>query len=281
MTIVEGRARTIISNSASYVFLAVFCALILVPILWIVTTSFKTPGEIFNTPPTVLPEQPTLENYAAATSGAFRWYFANSLIVAVGSTLVGLLFCIPAAYGFAKYRFRSSGLLLGLVVLTRAFSPIALALPYFLQFRVLGLIDTPFGLIIAYVPITFPLMIWILEGFFRDYPQEIIEAARIDGAGPIRTLLAIVLPTSLPALGVAALFGFLVAWNEFLIALTLTRTPAGQTLPVGISGLITQFQTLWGEMMAVAALYLLPVLVATLFAQRGLVRALMMGAVRA
>ena len=118
-------------------------------------------------------------------------------------------------------------------MLTRAFSPIALALPYFLQFRVLGLIDTPFGLIIAYVPITFPLMIWNLEGFFRDYPQEIIEAARIDGAGPIRTLLAIVLPTSLPALGVAALFGFLVAWNEFLIALTLTRTPAGQT-QVGI-----------------------------------------------
>ena len=280
MTIVEGRARTIISDSASYVFLAVFCALILVTILWIGTTSFKTTGEIFNTPPTVLPEQPTLESYAAATSGAFRWYFANSLIVAVGSTLVGLLFCIPAAYGFAKYSFRSSGLLLGLVVLTRAFSPIALALPYFLQFRVLGLIDTPFGLIIACVPITFPLMIWILEGFFRDYPQEIIEAARIDGAGPIRTLLAIVLPTSLPALGVPALFGFLVAWNEFLIALTLTRTPAGQTLPVGISGLITQF-SLWGEMMAVAALYLLPVLVATLFAQRGLVRALMMGAVRA
>ena len=212
--------------------------------------------------------------------GGFRWYLINSLIAASGATALGLLLGIPAAFGFARYRFRFSGLLLSFTVVTRIFPPIALALPFFLQFRALGLTDTPFGLILAYVPIVFPLMIWILEGFFRDYPEEVLDAARIDGLGVIRTLVRIVIPTSLPAVGVATLFGFLVAWNEFVIALTLTRTPAGQTLPVGISTLITQFQTLWGQMMAVAAIYLLPLLVVTIVTQRGLVRGLMSGATK-
>ena len=165
-------------------------------------------------------------------------------------------------------------------MVTRVFPPIALALPFFLQFRALGLIDTPLGLIIGYLPIVLPLMIWILTGFFRDFPDELVDAARVDGLGTLGTLLRVVLPLSLPGLGVAVLFGFLVAWNEFVIALTLTRTPASQTMPVGIAGLITQFQVLWGEMMAVAAVYLLPVLVVTLLTQRGLVRGLMTGAMK-
>ena len=165
-------------------------------------------------------------------------------------------------------------------MVTRVFPPIALALPFFLQFRALGLIDTPLGLIIGYLPIVLPLMIWILTGFFRDFPDELVDAARVDGLGTLGTLLRVVLPLSLPGLGVAVLFGFLVAWNEFVIALTLTRTPASQTMPVGIASLITQFQVLWGEMMAVAAVYLLPVLVVTLLTQRGLVRGLMTGAMK-
>ena len=133
---------------------------------------------------------------------------------------------------------------------------------------------------IGYLPIVLPLMIWILTGFFRDFPDDLVDAARIDGLGTIGTLVRIVLPLSLPGLGVAVLFGFLVAWNEFVIALTITRTPASQTMPVGISTLITQFQTLWGEMMAVAAIYLLPVLAVTLLTQRGIVRGLMSGATK-
>jgi len=269
-----------LGDLGTYLLLAVICLLFVIPILWIFSTSFKTPGEIFTTPTTLLPQQPTTENYAAVIEGGFRWYLINSLIAASGATALGLLLGIPAAFGFARYRFRFSGLLLSFTVVTRIFPPIALALPFFLEFRTLGLTDTPFGLILAYVPIVFPLMIWILEGFFRDYPEEILDAARIDGLGVIRTLVQIVIPTSLPAVGVATLFGFLVAWNEFVIALTLTRTPAGQTLPVGISTLITQFQTLWGQMMAVAAIYLLPVLVVTILTQRGLVRGLMSGATK-
>jgi multiple sugar transport system permease protein len=277
---VDTRLRSAIGETGAYLLLGVVCLLFVIPILWIVSTSFKTPGEIFTTPTTLLPQQPTAANYAAVLEGGFRWYLINSLIAASGVTALGLILGVPAAFGFARYRFRFSGLLLSFTVVTRIFPPIALALPFFLEFRTLGLVDTPFGLIIAYIPIVFPLMIWILEGFFRDYPEEILEAARIDGLGAIMTLVRIVLPTSLPAIGVATLFGFLVAWNEFVIALTLTRTPAGQTLPVGISTLITQFQTLWGQMMAVAAIYLLPVLFVTVITQRGMVRGLMSGSTK-
>jgi multiple sugar transport system permease protein len=256
------------------------CVLFLTPIYWIVATSIKPTSEILVTPTTLLTANPTLDHYRVALVGDFQRYLLNSLIAAGGATTVGFLLAVPAAWGFAKFAYRGSSALLSFTVVTRVFPPIALALPFFLQFRALGLIDTPLGLIVAYVPIVLPLMTWILTGFFRDFPNELVEAARIDGLGTIGTLIRIVIPLSLPGLGVAVLFGFLVAWNEFVIALTITRTPAAQTMPVCISTLITQFQTLWGEMMAVAAVYLLPVLAITVLSQRGLVRGLMTGSTK-
>jgi ABC-type glycerol-3-phosphate transport system permease component len=248
------------------------------PIYWIFSTSLKPTPEILETPTRLWPRSPTLENYGVALSGDFRRYRANSLIAAGGATTLGLILATPAAFGFAKYPYPGSGGLIWFTLITRVFPPIALALPFFLQFRGLGLLDSPWGLVIAYLPIVLPLMIWILHGFFLDFPDELLEAAEIDGLGAVGTLIRIVVPLSLPGLGVAGLFGFLVARNEFVIALTLTRTPSGQTMPVGISTLITQFQVLWGEMMAVAGVYLVPVFAVTIIAQRGLVRGLMSGA---
>lgn len=273
-------SRSRLGDLGAYLVLVATCIFFVIPIFWIFSTSFKPTPEILVTPTTLLPNDPTLDHYGVALSGDFRSFMLNSLIAASGATLIGLALAIPAAFGFAKYAYRGSSVLLSFTVVTRVFPPIALALPFFLQFRTLGLIDTPFGLVIAYLPIVLPLMIWMLTGFFRDFPTELLEAAEIDGLGVLQTLVRIVLPLSLPALGVATLFGFLVAWNEFIIALTITRTPAGQTMPVGIASLITQFQVLWGEMMAVAAIYLLPVFVVTVITQRGLVRGLMTGATK-
>jgi multiple sugar transport system permease protein len=278
-------ARSDLSRSrwgdlGAYAILVVASALLLLPIYWIVTTSLKPTPEILSTPTRLWPQNPTLQNYEVALSGDFRRYLLNSLIAAGGATAIGLLLAIPAAFGFAKYPYRGSTGLIWFTLITRVFPPIALALPFFLQFRALGLLDTPWGLIVAYLPIVLPLMIWILHGFFQDFPRELLEAAEIDGLGVIGTLVRVVIPLSLPGIGVATLFGFLVAWNEFVIALTLTRTPAGQTMPVGISTLITQFQVLWGEMMAVACIYLIPVFMVTVLAQRGLVRGLMSGATK-
>lgn len=280
MAVTSGSQRSRLGDFAVYAALLATCALIVVPIYWIVSTSLKPNDEILVTPTALLPEHPTIDHFNVALTGDFRSYLLNSVIAAGGSTLLGLLLAVPAAFGFAKYAYRGSGAFLAFAVVTRVFPPIALALPFFLQFRAIGLVDTPWALIVAYLPIVLPLMIWILTGFFRDFPSELIEAAEIDGLGVPGTLTRIVIPLSLPGLGVATLFGFLVAWNEFVIALTLTRTPAGQTMPVGISTLITQFQVLWGEMMAVATIYLLPVLVVTVITQRGLVSGLMSGAAK-
>lgn len=268
------------ADAGIYVLLTAVSILILVPIYWIIATSFKPTSEILVTPTTLITAHPTFDHYRAAFAGDFRRYLFNSLIAAGGATALGLLLSVPAAWGFAKFAYPGSGVLLSFTVVTRIFPPIALALPFFLQFRTVGLIDNPLGLVIGYLPIVLPLMIWILAGFFRDFPDELIEAARMDGLGTLGILVRIVIPLSLPGLGVAGLFGFLVSWNEFVIALTITRTPAAQTMPVGISALITQFQTLWGEMMAVAAIYLLPVLAVTIVSQRGLVRGLMLGSTK-
>ena len=269
-----------LADAGVYGFLAVVCFLILVPIYWIVATSFKPTSEILVTPTSIITMHPTLDHYRIALGGDFRRYLLNSLIAASGSTALGFLLAVPAAWGFAKHAYPGSSMLLSFAVVTRVFPPIALALPFFLQFRAIGLIDNPLGLVIGYLPIVLPLMIWILTGFFRDFPNELVDAARIDGLGTLGILIRVVMPLSLPGLAVATLFGFLVAWNEFVIALTITRTPAAQTMPVGISTLITQFQTLWGGMMAVAAIYLVPVLAVTIASQRGLVRGLMSGGVK-
>ncbi len=273
-------ARSSLANWGTQAFLIVVAVLVLVPIYWIVSTSVKPTSEILVTPTTILTTSPTLDHFAVALSGDFRRYLVNSLIAAGGATAIGIALSVPAAWGFAKFAYPGSNALLSFTIVTRVFPPIALALPFFLQFRSWGLIDTPLGLVVGYLPIVLPLMIWILTGFFRDFPDEIVDAARIDGLGTLGTLVRVVIPLSLPGLGVAVLFGFLVAWNEFVIALTITRTPVAQTMPVGISTLITQFQTLWGEMMAVAAIYLLPVLAVTLLTQRGLVKGLMTGATK-
>jgi multiple sugar transport system permease protein len=265
---------------AAYAILVVSTAVLVAPMLWIVSTSLKPTPEILVTPTTLFSTNPTFEHYGVALTGDFRSFMLNSLIAAGGATALGLMLAVPAAFGFAKYAYRGSGGLLSFIVVTRVFPPIALALPFFLQFRVIGLVDTPWGLVIAYLPIVLPLMIWMLYGFFKNFPGELLEAAEVDGLGPLQTLVRIVLPLSLPGLGTTTLFGFLVGWNEFVIALTLTRTPNGQTMPVGISTLITQFQVLWGEMMAVAVIYLLPVLAVTVVTQRGLLQGLMAGATK-
>src|SRR5262249_32072847 len=154
-----------------YAFLTVVCILVLVPIYWIVATSFKPTSEILVTPTSFLTMHPTLDHYRIALSGDFRRYLVNSLIAASGSTPLGFLLSVRAAWVFAKHASPVSGMLLGFTVVTRVFPPVALALPFFLEFRALGLIDNPLGLVIGYLPIVLPLMIWILTGFFRDFPN--------------------------------------------------------------------------------------------------------------
>ena len=278
----QARAGWRMSRSvAAWVIGVIAVFLFLLPLIWIFTTAFKPSTELFAIPPKLLPSAPTVANFAAVfTNGDILHMFGNSLLVGLFATLISLLLGLPAAFGFARHRYRFSGVFLGAVLVTRMFPPVALALPFFLELRQVGLLNSPAGLVIAYIPIVLPLVIWMLEGFFREFPEELLEAARLDGLNTIQLLLRIVLPLSRPAVAVAALFGFLSAWNEFVIALTLTSTPQAETMPVGIASYVTQFQTLWGQMTAASVLYLVPVLIATLLAQRHIISGLMSGATK-
>ncbi|GGG08587.1 carbohydrate ABC transporter permease [Paenibacillus abyssi] len=270
-----------LSNILSYFILIAMSAFVIFPFLWTFLTSIKTEIQMFSVPPVWIPDPVTTQHYSdIIDEGQFQAFMKNSLTVSGVSTLISMLVSIPAAYGFAKYRYKFSGLLFATVVAIRMFPPIVMGVPFFLMMRQLGLIDTNLALIITYLPLQLTLIIWILEGFFRQIPNEIEEAAEIDGLGTFGKFLKIAVPLSMPAIGVASIFSFLAAWNEFMFALTLTRTDASQTMPIGIAGYVTTFQTFWGKMSATGILYIIPVIIFTIFAQKGMIKGLTAGATK-
>lgn len=266
---------------ASYFILILMALFILLPFLWTLLTSIKIEANMFSVPPQWIPNPVTLEHYKTVLlEGKFQSYMSNSLIVSLISTLIALAIGVPGAYGFAKYKFRFSGLLFASVVSVRMFPPIVLGVPYFTMMIKLGLIDTKTALIIAYVPIQLTFIIWIMEGYFRELSKDIEEAAEIDGLGSVGKFVRIALPLSMPSLVVAGIFSFTQAWNEFMFSLTLTRTVASQTMPVGIAGYVTNFSNFWGKMSATDILYIFPVILFTVLVQRGMVKGLSAGATK-
>jgi|HigsolmetaGSP12D_1036236.scaffolds.fasta_scaffold01373_5 multiple sugar transport system permease protein len=267
------------ANVVSYIILLVMSLFVVFPFVWTFVTSIKTDVQMFSIPPQWIPHPATAEHYRAVLQeGKFQSFITNSLVVSIVSTAFSLAIGIPAAYGFAKHRYRFSGLFFAAIVAVRMFPPIVMGVPYFLMMRSLGLINTGLGLMIVYLPLELTLIIWIMEGFFRQVPHEIEEAAEIDGLGTFRKFIRIAVPLSVPSIGVASIFSFLAAWNEFMFALTLTRSESAQTMPVGIAGYVTTFQTFWGQMSATGILYIIPVILFTVFAQKGMIKGLTAGA---
>jgi multiple sugar transport system permease protein len=223
---------------------------------------------------------PVLDNYRRVlTNIPFFEYVTNSLVVAIGTTVGALVLGILAGYGFARFRFRGSNAVRFLVLVTRMAPRMALVVPYYLMVQKLGLLDTYAGLLIAYVSFALPFAIWLLIGFFAEVPVEIEEAAMIDGCGRLGVLVRVVLPIVAPGLVVAAIFAFLVSWNEFLFALILGGVRA-KTLPVVIAGLTTDVGPLYGDMSAAAVMVMLPNIIMTIALQRYLVKGLTLGAVK-
>lgn len=272
---------TQLRSALSYALLFLVAVLVLAPLAWLYLSSVKNDIEMYSVPPTLVPRDPTLAHYGELFSDpSFGAGFRNSVVVALGSTAATLLLCVPAAYAFSRYLWRGLSAVLFFVLVTRMFPPVVFSLPFFIALQKLHLINTRIGLGIVYLSFQMPLAIWLLESFFREVPREIEEAARVDGLSRTQVLLRVVMPLSLPGLAVAAIFVFLLSWNEFLYALILTRTNAAQTIPVVVSGWISIFQILWGKMTAAAGLYVLPALLFISMVQRGMLKGLMRGGVK-
>jgi multiple sugar transport system permease protein len=250
------------------------------PFVYLLLTSFKTPLEAISVPPTVLPTQWTLENYVSALSReGVPAALVNSVITAVISTALSLVLAVPAAYAITRFRTPSGRVFIVAALVTRMVPTIAVGVPLVEIMRNLGITDTSFGLALAHTTISLPLSIWLMASFFEAVPDELDEAAKVDGCSRLQALWRVVIPVVTGGVAVTAIFAFLASWNEFLFALLLTSVRA-QTTPIVIANFQSQFGLDWGGMTALAAVYSIPVILLTLLLQRHIVAGLTLGAVK-
>ena len=257
-------------------------AITVVPFFWLVTTSFKRQVDYLAYPPQIIPPAWTTEGYEVLFQQQdLGHFFMNSVVITLASTALAVFLGALAAYALARAKlpFRLNGILAFWMLLTRMYPAIATAIPYFLILRDLRLLDTRMALIVTYTAFNLPFVVWLLIGFYEELPAELERAAMIDGCGAWQRFWKIVLPLSAPALVATAILSAVLAWNEFLFAVMLTRVNA-KTLPVVMSGFITDKGTQWDQMTALGVITVLPVLVFALLVQRYLVRGLTLGAVK-
>jgi multiple sugar transport system permease protein len=250
----------------------------LFPVLWLVQMSLKVEAEAFQMPPRLL-FAPTLENYRALFEGKFARSFANSVVVSISTTLVSLLLGVPAAYALSRGGFRAEKSIALWVLTTRMAPPIAFAIPFFLAYRYVGLIDTLAGLVVIYLTFNLSLVIWMMRVFFDGLPRSLEEAALIDGATPTQAWLRVTLPLAGPGLATTAIFCFIFSWNDFFYALVLTRSQA-MMAPVAIVNFMNYEGWEWGKIGAGGTMIMLPVVLFALLVRRYLIRGLTTGALK-
>ena len=252
----------------------------LLPFLWFLLTSFKSQTEIEAAPPTWWPSG-SLGFYRTALFDHHLFdYLLNSVVVAGSTTVVALLFAIPAAYALARLSIPGKQGILAVLLCVSMFPQMAIAGPVWRLLDALGGLNHHWGVVLPYVALTLPLAIWILASFFKELPPELEDAARVDGCGPWSTLFRITLPLATPGIFTAAILILIYAWNEFFFALLILTQPEQQTLPVGIALFQGEFTMPWGELAAASVVATLPLIGVVLVCQRWIVSGLSTGAVK-
>jgi ABC-type glycerol-3-phosphate transport system permease component len=260
---------------------AILGLLFLVAPIYLAALASLTPESRLFEGPVLLPSSTSLEHYRALFSGREFWRpIRNSVTVAGTTTVLCVTLGAFCAYAIARLRFRGKRIVLGTILAISMFPQISIVSPLYLLLRRLGLIDTYPGLVLPYLTFAMPLTVWLLVGYFRQLPEELEDAARLDGAGPLRTLVEVVLPLAAPGLAATAILTFIYCWNEFLFALAFTVGPDRQTVPVAIALFRGQYQVPWGEILAASIVATAPVAVLVLLFQRRIVQGMTAGAVK-
>ena len=251
------------------------------PVFWMLVSSFKSNPEIFELPPRVFTENFSFDAYSTIlTDPAKRRFFINSYVVSLSVTVLTLVVAILAGYALSRFEFPFKRSLNMIVVSVQAVPPITLLIPYFGLMVTLHLYNTYPALILTYMVFTLPYAIIMMTGYFNTLPRELDEAVKVDGAGTMTALWRILVPISIPGLVSVGIYTFMIAWNEYLFALTLTRTENMRTVPIGIQLLMGQHSFKWNEMMAMSILGCLPVLILFLFFQRYFIGGMTAGSVK-
>ena len=264
----------------SWSILSLFIAWTLVPILWMVMGSLKTSGGDFSMPPRIffIPDLSNYENLFAPGK-PFLSYARNSIIASISATGIGLLAGSMAGFALAWGRIRREKDISFWIISTRMAPIAAVILPLYMIFLEAGVLNTLFGLVIAYVTFTLPFSTWMMKIFFESIPEEVIDAAKIDGCSAFRTFRKIALPLVRPGIVVTGILCFIFCWNDYLFAAVFTSADR-QTIPVAVTLLITQRGIVWGQIMATGTFILLPALFVGFLVRRHLVTGLSMGAVK-
>ncbi|MFG2322277.1 carbohydrate ABC transporter permease [Streptomyces sp. NPDC048568] len=265
-----------------YAALLAYLVFLAFPFLWLISTAFKPPRELGSLHPTWIPENPTLDNFRQAFDEQPLLHAAlNSLLAALGAAVIAVVIATPMAYVMARRRGRLARVATGWVVVSQAFPFVLLIIPLFLVLKNLGLINSVPGLVMVYVVWSLPFALWMLAGYVRAVPAELEEAAAVDGAGRLRTLVSVTAPLLAPGIVATALFAFITAWNEFFFALVLLKTPEKQTLPVILTHFIgAEGVADLGPLAAAAFLATLPSLVIFALIQRRITGGMLAGAVK-
>ena len=261
-------------------FLVVFCFLTLFPVMWVFKMGFS-PSQGFDSSLNPLPEDPTLGNFVHLfVDKPFLVWGLNSIIVSLATTVLGVFLACTAAYALSRFKFpgRSTGMIAFLVV--QMFPGVLMMIPLYEIMDTLGLLDMLPGLVLLYSTTAIPFCVWMLKGYFDTIPRDLEEAALMDGATRSMIFWRIMLPLSLPAVAVTALFSFMTAWNEFILAATFMNREEGYTLPVGLQQMVGQFGTEWGHFSAGAILVSIPVVALFFALQKQLVGGLTAGGVK-
>jgi multiple sugar transport system permease protein len=272
--------RTKIGTWAGFLFILVWC---LLPVVWIISLSFKGPEETGVGSPQFLPKDPTLQNYTDIFNNSdFKDSLINSFGIAAISTTLSVILATLAAYAIARLEFKGKRLVLSLALAIAMFPVVALVGPLFDLWRTLGLFNTWPGLIIPYMSFTLPLAIWTLSAFFREIPWEMEQAAQVDGATSWQAFRKVIVPLAAPGVFTAAILTFFFAWNEFVLSLSLTSTTASRTVPAQLSYFVgpDPFNPPYGQLATASVVVTVPIIIIVLLFQRKIVSGLTSGAVK-
>ena len=243
------------------------------PLFWMLSTSLKPSAEIFATPPRLVPAHPTLENFGRLFSDtAFVTFFRNSALVSLATVALTLSVSALGAYGLTRFAFAGRDKVAGLILVTYMFAPVMIIIPFYILVKQLGIVNTRFALVLSYTTFCLPFCLWVLRAFFQSIPLELEEAALVDGAHRGKAVWYIVLPLALPGLIAAAIFTFILAWNDFLFALVLITSDELKTLPVGVNDLFNATIVDWGMIMAAGVMITVPTVCFFAAVQRYLVQ---------
>ena len=257
--------------------LAVF---VLGPIFWLVTTSLKPRSEVFASPPKFLPGDLTFANYADVLTTDTMQFFANSVVVCLGTTVLCLIFSLLACFTLTRTGTRGRKPILVGVLVSQLLPQAVLLVPLYRAADTLGLLNSRFGLMVAYMTFTLPVAIWLLRGFVMAIPMELEEAARLDGLSEFGAYWRVIVPLAKPGVAAVGIYVFFMAWQDFMYSLVFLTDASKRTLPLGVLALIGSHTIEWGQLMAVSALLLVPILLVFTFAQRYFIAGLTAGAVK-